>query len=153
MELVISGVLIFFILIFCIVLYSKLVKLEDKVTKTFSEKLDKVNEIILEDKYIDKVNILIDDFIDQASMVYQIMYLSKNSGHYMKSSDAEHMKRYIFASIKKNMTRDVMNAVKTIYIINSEKDLDRILDLRINLYMINFLRQYNDVIDDGIAVG
>jgi hypothetical protein len=156
MELLINGGLIFCgiivvcILTYCVILYCKILKLEEKVTKNFNEKLNKVNKIILEDKYIDRVNLLMDDFIKQASEVYQIMHLSKNTGQYLKSTDAEHMKRYIYASVKNNMTKDVVNAIKSIYVINSESDLDKILDLRINLYMINFLRQYNDVIDDNV---
>ena len=47
------------------------------------------------------------------------------------------------------MTEDIMGAIKSIYVIDTEEDLNKILDLRINLYMINFLRQYNDVIEEN----
>ena len=77
------------------------------------------------------------------------MKLSQSSIEYLKPEDAEIMKKYIFASVKKNMTEDVVKAIRSIYVIESDEDLDKILDLRINLYMINFLRQYNDVIEEN----
>ena len=120
------------------VLFKKIESLEKKLLDFAENKMKNVNKIILEDGYIDKVNQLIDDFIKQASEVYQIMKLSQNTNEYLKPEDAEIMKRYIYGTIKKNMTEDVTTAIKSIYLINSDEDLDKILDLRINLYMINF---------------
>jgi hypothetical protein len=122
--------------------------IEKMVYNITEKKLETVNKIILEDKYIDRVNLLIDDFIKQASEVYQIMKLSQDDKQYLKAEDAEIMKKYIFGTVKKNMTQDVTNAIKSIYVVESDEDLYKILDLRINLYMINFMRQYNDIIEN-----
>ena len=130
-------------------MFKRLSKLENALKDISENKMKEINKIVLEDKHIEKVNTLMDDFIRQASEVYQIMKLSQSSIEYLKPEDAETMKKYIFASIKKNMTEDVVKAIKSIYVIESDEDLDKILDLRINLYMINFLRQYNDVIEEN----
>ena len=146
-QYIIGAVILIVIVIFSILFHKRLVKLEEKIKDISEIKINKINKIILEDKYIEKVNLLIDDFINQASEVYQIMQLSQTPNDYLKPEEAEVMKKYIFLSVKNNMTQEVQNALKSIYIINSEEDLDKILELRIKLYMINFMRQYNDVIE------
>lgn len=134
--------------VFLLLLYRRMYSIEKMVYNITEKKLETINKIILEDKYIDRVNLLIDDFIKQASEVYQIMKLSQDDKQYLKAEDAEIMKKYIFGTVKKNMTQDVINAIKSIYVVESDEDLHKILDLRINLYMINFMRQYNDIIEN-----
>lgn len=134
--------------VFLLLLYRRMYSIEKMVHEIIEKKLENVNKVILEDKYIDRVNLLIDDFIKQASEVYQIMKLSQDDKQYLKAEDAEIMKKYIFGTVKKNMTQDVRNAIKSIYVVETDEDLYKILELRINLYMINFMRQYNDIIEE-----
>lgn len=102
---------------------------------------------ILRNDYLAKVNKLMDDIITQAADIYQIMQLSQSSTEYINQEEADRMEKYIYGTVKNNMTEYVRNAIESIYVINSEEDLDKVLNLRIKLYMINFLRQYNDVIE------
>lgn len=106
-------------------------------------------KIIIGEKYFDRINELIDSFIQNAIDNYTVFALSSNSNHYLNEKETEIMTKYVFGSVKRNMTADVIEVIKTVYTIgDDEKRLNDLLNVRIKLHMINFIREYNSLPED-----
>ena len=105
-------------------------------------------DIITKEGYVDKVNALIDSLINVAGEYFTILSLSSNSNHYINEKEIDRMTAYIFGMTKKNMTNDIKAAIGTVYKIDYEEELDKVLNLRIKLYVINFVRNYNSLPED-----
>lgn len=104
--------------------------------------------LITTEGYFDKVNNLIDSFIKEASDYYTILALSSNSTHYLNEAETEKMQKYIYGTVKKNMTDEVKDVISTVYNIDSDEKLNSLLNLRINMHVINFIRNYNSLPED-----
>ena len=99
--------------------------------------------LILQEDYFKKVVEMFDSFISLAGENYLVFVLSSNSNHYLTEKETEQMMSYIFGMVKKNITDEVKDVLSTIYNINSDEDIDEFLNIRIKLYIIGFIKQYN----------
>ncbi len=105
--------------------------------------------ILLTSDSASKIDTVLDQFIISAGDNYTLFKLSQNPNHYITEEIQKEMIMYIFASVKKNMTREMRTLIGLIHVINSEKDLDDLLNLRIKMYVLNFMVDYNQPLDDG----
>lgn len=144
-EIIIAVIIILSILFDIFVNYLVIVKgkKENQVPIEIPTKnIDSVR-LILQDDYYQKVIALIDSFINTAGENYLVFALSSNSNHYLTEKETEQMMNYIFGMVKKNITQEVKDAISTVYNIESEDNIDELLNIRIKLYIIGFITQYN----------
>lgn len=121
---------------------AKSVKIEDP--KNSGDRL----KILLEDNCVDKINSCIDQFIENAANMYTLLKLSQDPNHYITEDMKNEMSNYILASVKKNMTEDVLSLLSMIFVINSDKDIEDYLNIRIKLYILTFMVNYNQLQSD-----
>lgn len=122
--------------------HKKETKIEDKTQKSYVELL-----MQMEDPY-QKVNGIIDSFIDEASNNYLIF-----SGHtredYMNQEFVEEYEKYVIAFLQKNMSPTVRDTIGLCYNIkDNEGELYRILKLRTKLYLIGKVSENNVSLPD-----
>ena len=113
----------------------KEMKSDDKIKQANPE----IIKILLEEEYFKKVNNLIDSLITGASENYVVFALPANPNHYLTEKETEKMSKYIFGMVKKNLTENVLSVISTVYKLDTEKDIDDLIHLRIKLHIINFL--------------
>jgi hypothetical protein len=88
--------------------------------------------------------------ITGASENYIVFALPANPNHYLTEKETEKMSKYIFGMVKKNLTEDVLSVISTVYKLDTEKDIDDLIHLRIKLHIINFLLSYNSMPKEDI---
>lgn len=106
------------------------------------DNIEKIN-ILLQDKSIDKINELLDKLISDAADKYTILVLVNDVNNYINQEQIKEMTQYITIMVSKNMTTSVKSVLKLIYNIDTDKDLNDVLDLRIKLFMIGYVTKYN----------
>lgn len=134
--------------------YKKEKEKEDLPFVAIKKKNIELINTMLAEGYFDKVNALIDSFISVAGDNYTVFALSSNSNHYLTESDQETMTKYIYGNVKRNITPEVKDVISTVYIIDDEEEdnehnkLNQLINVRIKLYMINFIRNFNSLPED-----
>ena len=103
-------------------------------------------EYLLQDNVHDKIYALIDSLIDDALDNYQILELSKNEAQYINEQESTKMEAYINQSLEKNMSEDMIRLIGLIYDIQYPGEEMDIVRVRIKLKLINFISEYNDLI-------
>ena len=133
--------------------YSKDEKEDPVIIPEKKKNIELINAMLAEG-YFDKVNALIDSFISAAGDNYTVFALSSNSNHYLTESDQETMTKYIYGNVKRNITPEVKDLISTVYNIDDEEEdnehnkLNQLINVRIKLYMINFIRNFNSLPED-----
>jgi len=133
--------------------YSKDEKEDPIIIPEKKKNIELINAMLAEG-YFDKVNALIDSFISAAGDNYTVFALSSNSNHYLTESDQETMTKYIYGNVKRNITPEVKDLISTVYNIDDEEEdnehnkLNQLINVRIKLYMINFIRNFNSLPED-----
>lgn len=94
---------------------------------------------------IGKVDSIVDSFINESANMYRVLSLTKNQNNYIKEHEISEMTNYIFLSVKKNMTTVILTLISLVHVIENDEELDKYLNIRIKLYMINFVTQYNQL--------
>ena len=122
-------------------------KSKDKDLFDFDDDLNVVTtddiKLVLGEKYVDKVNALIDDIITHASTYYQILQLTKTEYQYINEAETEKMTKYIYATTMNSMTPAVISTIRTIYRVDTQKELEDFVMLRVKMFMINFRTNFN----------
>ena len=114
------------------------------------EKIDsELLKILLSENSVNKIDEIIDTFIHNAGDMYNILVLSSNTVNYMTEEDINRMQDYIILTVENNMTDSVLELVKLIHKIDNQQDIYDFISLRTKLYMINFVVDYNRLIDDN----
>lgn len=113
--------------------------------KDTSVDVDKLR-IVMEKDSLNNVNILLDTIIKDAIDMYNILNGVTDETYYTEEMNNE-MSVYVFGMTKKKMTKPVRDAIGLFYTINTEKDLDEVIKLRIKLHLIDVISQQNRPIE------
>lgn len=102
-------------------------------------------ELMLSDNFVGKVNLLIDSIIKEHAEIYQVMVLSLNEdkAQYITSEQQDEMQKYVLHMTLKNLSPELRSIMKLVYNIDDANDLRDIVSLRVKLYLINFVIEYN----------
>lgn len=94
-------------------------------------------KMLLEDKSIEKIVAVLDTLISNSAKTYMILNVTiEGKEKYITIEESEEMVAYIKASVLKNMTRDVRDLLGMIYKVDTDKDLNDLLTLKIKLYVL-----------------
>ena len=113
----------------------------DERNKDNSIDIDKI-KMVMEKDSLDNVHVLLDTIISDAIGMYNILNGVTDETYYTEEMNNE-MSVYVFGMTKKKMTKPVRDALGLFYEINTDKDLDDIIKLRIKLHLINVISQQN----------
>ena len=100
---------------------------------------------MLSDNFVGKVNLLLDSIIKEHAEIYQVMVLSLNEdkAQYITSEQQDEMQKYVLHMTLKNLSPELRSIMKLVYNIDNAADLKDIVSLRVKLYLINFVIEYN----------
>ena len=104
--------------------------------------LDRI-KILLEDRAVDRIDEVLDTYIRNAASIYQVLEIAKTQKEFLNSDDIERMISYISTMVLKNMTAETVSLLSITHIINSQKDIIDLVNLRTKLYVLNFSIEFN----------
>lgn len=106
--------------------------------------VDRLKLLLDQDKSIvERVDLLIDEIIKKAADTYMILNVNFNKEKYINSKESEEMINYISFMVKLNMTPEIRELIGLVRVINSEKDLDDYLNLKIKIYVLAVIVNVN----------
>lgn len=108
--------------------------------------IDKLH-ILLEDKSIEKINNVINDYIEDISNTYTLMVIAAKDIQYINTEEQEKMLKYISYTALKNLSQDMKDLISIVQNIESYKDIEDYINLKCKIYMINFIIMYNKEIE------
>lgn len=114
--------------------------------KEANTEVKKLELILSQENIVDKIDGLVDDLIKKAANIYIILNFGFDKEKYIISTESEEMSLYIKAMVKKNITPEIRSLIGLIRNIESEKDLDDYLNLKIKLYVIAVVVDKNQLI-------
>lgn len=102
-------------------------------------------DLMLTDNFVSKVNMLIDSIIKEHAEIYQVMVLSTNEdkAQYITTEQQDEMQKYVLHMTLKNLSPELRSIMGLVYDINDAKDLRDVVSIRVKLYLINFIVEYN----------
>ena len=104
--------------------------------------LDRI-KILLENNAVDRIDEVLDKYIINAANIYQVLEIAKTQKEFLNSEDIERMISYISTMVLKNMTPETISLLSITHVINNNKDLIDLIQLRTKLYVLNFSIEFN----------
>ena len=117
---------------------------EDAVLTDNTEKI----KILLTKDAIDNIDNMIDDIIKRAADRYMILNINFKDLPYVTEKDADELTKYIFGSLKMDMTDTVRETIGILHNVSTEKQLDDFLKLRIKMYVLAIVVKTNQTINE-----
>ena len=131
-----------------------ILKTADHIARERDKKNSQINvdllNALLSDKTVENIDTMVDGFISNAGDMYTLLKLSQNQTHYISEEIKNEMTSYIFGTVKKNMTPTVRQIIGLIHNVDEEEELDKYLDLRIKMYVLNYMVNYNQLQEESI---
>lgn len=118
----------------------------DKKEEFSTTDIEKI-KIVLNDESNEKIDNYIYSLINKYLELYLILN-GINKESYINSTEVEKIEKYIFASLKYNMSETTKNIIGLIYDISTEKKLDDLLNLKIKISVLSYITEQNTVIKD-----
>jgi hypothetical protein len=100
-------------------------------------------KILLENNAVDRIDEVLDKYIINAANIYQVLEIAKTQKEFLNSEDIERMISYISTMVLKNMTPETISLLSITHVINNNKDLTDLIQLRTKLYVLNFSIEFN----------
>lgn len=129
-------------------------KQKNKEEEIIEKDLDpKLVEVLLKENTIETIDKLIDQCIKDAGDIYNIMILSPNqlvngNSSYITEKEQQEMSEYIYQNLMKTRINSTLKKIiGYTYKVDTEEELESVIRLRIKLYMLNFINQYNALIE------
>jgi hypothetical protein len=124
-----------------------------KKAKKFKEELDESRrsnleyteklKILLQKDTIANIENILDDLIQKAIDNYVIFTVGFDPEKYYNSKEADIIMKYVKETIMLNMTPAVRESLGLIYIVDTDKQLSDLLDVKIKIHVIAFLNNKN----------
>lgn len=133
----------------CIILtLINLKKDEPEVTQVF-DNTEKI-KIILSKDSIENIDNLVDEIIRRSADRYMILKVNykEKEAQYITEKDADELTKYIYGSIKLDMTDTMRDTIGLVHNISTEKQFDDFFNLRIKLYVLALIVKNNQTIND-----
>lgn len=118
-------------------------KKEKKNTKN-GNNIEKI-KILLEDNSIEKIDGFINNLINQAIEQYMVLNVNTKE-HYINEKESEAIIRYVYATLKINMTQNTKDVIGLIYDVSTDQKLEDLLMLKIKISVLALLVDNNKVI-------
>lgn len=101
--------------------------------------------LLLQDKIVDKINNVLDSVIKDQAEIYQLMVLSTNetTAQYLNSEEQDKMQKYLIHVVYNNISDEMKQLLSLIYNTDDDKRLKDLVSLRVKIYLINFIVEYN----------
>ena len=108
-----------------------------------------VAEILLKDNILEKINTIIDSLVQQYTDVYNIMVISNTTQiEYINAKEQENMEKYVTHMVLTSISPDLKNLMGLVYNVQTAEDLKNVVSLRVKMFLINYLVQYNNDIEE-----
>lgn len=106
-------------------------------------------DLLMTDKFLEKVNALIDSLIQQYTDVYQVMILSTATDiEFIKTKEQEEMQKYVSHMVVESISPELKKLIGLVYNVSTAEDLKNVINLRTKLFLINYIVQYNADIEE-----
>ena len=123
-------------------------KTKDRLFNLLREKedtnVDKM-KILLEENAVNKIDEVLDTYINNAAVIYQVLEIAKSQKEYLNNEDIERMIAYITTMVQKNMTKESVALLSLTHVIDNDNDLNDLIKLRTKLYVLNFSIGFNEL--------
>lgn len=106
-------------------------------------------DLLMTDKFLEKVNALMDSLIQQYTDVYQVMILSTATDiEFIKTKEQEEMQKYVSHMVIESISPELKKLIGLVYNVSTAEDLKNVINLRTKLFLINYIVQYNADIEE-----
>lgn len=124
------------------ILFKELNKPKKSTNKSDDVNIDTIR-LLFEKNSIETIDSILDSMITDSANYYKTLVLSQDETQYITPEEIDKMSLYIFGMTMKRMSDNVINCLKLSHKIESQKDLEELIQFRIKLYMIVFASEYN----------
>ena len=107
-------------------------------------------KILLSKDSVENIDNLVDEIIKRAADRYMILKVNfkDKEAQYITEADADELSKYIFGSIKLDMTDTMRDTIGLAHNISTEKQFDDFFNLRIKMYVLAILVNNNQPINE-----
>jgi hypothetical protein len=112
-------------------------------------KLELARLLLSTENCVEKIDNILDIKIKAAADMYNILILSTDENQYINTTQIDEMSNYIEETVFRNFTTSMRIITGLIYDVSSDKKIKDIIKVRTKIYMINFVMEYNKLIDEG----
>lgn len=113
------------------------------------DKLELARLLLSTENCVEKIDNILDIKIKAAADMYNILILSTDENQYINTTQIDEMSNYIEETVFRNFTSSMRIITGLIYDVSSDKKIKDIIKVRTKIYMINFVMEYNKLIDEG----
>lgn len=100
-------------------------------------------KILLQDNAVNKIDEVLDTYINNAASIYQVLEIAKSQKEYLNNDDIERMISYVSTMVLKNMTPESISLLSLTHVFNDNNDIIDLIKLRTKLYVLNFSIEFN----------
>lgn len=113
------------------------------------DKLELARLLLSTENCVEKIDNILDIKIKAAADMYNILILSTDENQYINTTQIDEMSNYIEETVFRNFTTSMRIITGLIYDVSTDKKIKDIIKVRTKIYMINFVMEYNKLIDEG----
>ncbi len=110
---------------------------------------EEIKILLSDDKIIDKINNILYTMIKDASDRYMILNVNFNaSDAYLNQESIDELSKYIFGTVKGNMTPALRNLFGLIYDISTEEKLDKFIEINVKMHILDIIVKTNQSVGE-----
>lgn len=146
----ILAVIVFLMITFAVIIIIRNeIKESNKPPENNKDYTEEIKILLNTDNIMDKINMILYEKIKQAADIYMIFNVKFNGEDaYLPQDTIDEMSKYIFGTVKGNMTPAMRELIGLVYDIDTDERLDNLLDINIKMYMLNEIVKTNkDIVD------
>lgn len=119
-------------------------EIKNKPTTHKKDHTEDIKILLSDEKIIDKINNILYTMIKDASDRYMILNVNFNADDaYLKQETIEELSKYIFGTVKGNMTPALRGLFGLVYDISTEEKLDSLIDINIKMHILDLIVKTN----------
>lgn len=138
------------ILVFTILGITRFIKENNKKeieTVEHPDNTEKIKILLSDDKIVDKINGVLNSLIKDAADRYMLFEVGFNGiDAYIPSKSSDEMEKYIYGTVRSNITSATRDLLGLIYDVSTEEKLNNVIELAVKMYMIDILVKTNQSI-------
>ena len=109
--------------------------------------IEEVRILLSDDKIVDKINGVLNSLIKDAADRYMLFEVGFNgTDAYIPSKSSDEMEKYIYGTVRSNITSATRDLLGLIYDVSTEEKLNNVIELAVKMYMIDILVKTNQSI-------
>ena len=136
--------------IFCVVLTVLVMRLDSNNTPTIqtTDNIEKIKILLSNKETVDNIDAIIDSIIKTAVDRYMILNVNFNVDSYITKDNIDEMSKYVFGTIKMDLTDTMRDMIGLIHNVDTEEKLDEFLKIRIKMYILALTIKTNQTINE-----